>query len=543
MSVTNRNNREIYLLILFGIIFRMIMAIIHFTHWDDIGVANFIIELSQITESDMDIVKRFSEFWTYAPLQIFFSKNLVNENMSYALNVFMGRIPSLACGILYVIVIYQLMYKMKSDEKYTILLIVSIISLSWENIIYSAQMEPYSMGLLFSAIILYSVINNFYDTWDKTLWTTLMFSIGCYAQYQIFILVFVAYIVTFIGNMKNRKNAIRVLFAGVVNFLSSMPLLIFLFSSGKLSQSINWNAGKNDMFSYQIVGGGGYENVKYAIIFWIRNIFLCFKYLFLANSFDIIANILTVILMICAGLGVYYIHHNKEYKLFAFFHDLLALIFVVMVTKGSLTLGPSRHILFIEPLWILLIYFGIIQLSNIKTISFYRKKIVITITFLVITLFVFSIPNEVASRRNLISEKYLCHLMEKYNPRFVFSEGSLDDLFLVDIDGFSNHSMSLGNGWLQSPDIDVSPHNNDNIILMSKYYTIEDLKDNENRMKQQLLERINSFNLDIKWGDLDSYTIVYKKEIQTDAEVEYARKYYWNHPNGLCLYVLKYNVE
>lgn len=76
---------------------------------------------------------------------------------------------------------------------------------------------------------------------------------------------------------------------------------------------------------------------------------------------------------------------------------------------------------------------------------------------------------------------------------------------------------------------------------MSKNHSMDNIKVSDNYMRQQLEERIDYFKLDKKWTDFNDYTIVYRKEIQTDAEVEYARKYYWNYSNGLYLYVLKHN--
>jgi len=116
----------------------------------------------------------------------------------------------------------------------------------------------------------------------------------------------------------------------------------------------------------------------------------------------------------------------------------------------------------------------------------------------------------------------------------------MNDLYLFNVGGFSNRSEPVKNGWLQSPNINIKPENNDTIILMSKSYTMDDIRNIENSMRKQLEERLNYFNLDMEWGNIDKYKLVYKEEIHTDAEVEYARDYYWNYPNGLFLYVLKY---
>lgn len=544
----NRKNIAKYIIVLSGIVMRVIMAAFHFTHIDDIGVANSIIHLSHIIKNDeIGIAKEFCNYWTYAPFQSLITQQLVNDNMSYFLNIFMGRFPSLICGVLFVWVIYKILSKtqLNQNAEYSRILIICIISLSWENIIYSAQMEPYSIGALFGAIIVFLLIDKFYDNWEKTVISTILFSVACYAQYQMFILVFAMYIASFIYNLiiKNKGNLIRVVVTGAVNFITSVPLLIFLFTSGKLQQGVNaWNVGQNGIFMFQnIVDKNLFDILKYIFSFFTRNIFICFKYLFLADSFKYIANILTVILLIFACLGIYYIHRNKEYLVFAIFNDILMVILLVMIIKGNMTLGPSRHILFVEPILIMLIYFGIVQLSTIQRMRLYYCKIVITTICLIILLFVFSIPKELTTRKNFISEKFVCNLLDKYEPGFVFTEFNLADLYLFNIDGFSNNSEPTGKGWLQNDTINIKPKKDDSIVLISKNYSIDDIRIIENSMRQQLEERVNYFNLDKEWANIDNYTIAYKKEIDTDAEVEYARNYYQNYPNSLYLYVLKYN--
>lgn len=540
----DKESKTIYLLIIAGISFRVIMMVIHFTHWDDIGVANYIIQLLQVLDgNEIDIAKGFADMWTYGPLQILITQKLVNENMSYMLNIIMGRLPSLIFNILFVVAIYKILYKIQSDEKSGKILAICVISLSWENIIYSSQMEPYSIGIFFSAITVYFVMQKYYDNWKNTLLALFLFTLGCYAQYQMFILVFATYVATFLCNLKNRKKLTRIIFAGVINFGATLPLLLYLLYTGKIFQGINsWNIGADGMFRYQSIAGEHVvDQIKYTVTFFLRNMFLCFKYIFLSDSFEYIANILTVVLLIFACLGMYYIHKNKEYIIFALFHDVLSMTMFILILRGSMTLGPSRHILIMEPIWIILIYFGIIQLYNMKKIKCFYKRFVYAIAIFTALLFVFSVPKEIATRRNFISEKYMQDLVNKYEPQFVFAESNLDDLYLFNIEGFSNNSMSLGSGWLQNSNVHIAPQRNDSIVLMSKNYTIDDIQIPENYMRQQLEERIEYFKLDKKWADFDNYEIVYKKEIQTDAEVEYARKYYWNYSNGLYLYVLRYN--
>lgn len=81
-----------------------------------------------------------------------------------------------------------------------------------------------------------------------------------------------------------------------------------------------------------------------------------------------------------------------------------------------------------------------------KKVKAYYKKTVSIITVVVIVLFALAIPGEIATRRNFISEIYIRNLVKEYNPQFVFAESSLNDLYLFNIEGFFNNSMSLEAG-------------------------------------------------------------------------------------------------
>ena len=175
-----------------------------------------------------------------------------------------------------------------------------------------------------------------------------------------------------------------------------------------------------------------------------------------------------------------------------------------------------------------------------QRIKKYYAKIITISVCLVTVLFAFSVPKEVSTRKNLISERYLRNLIDEYKPEIVYSDPYLNNLFLINIDGYLNYSKATWNGWLQKPDISSQPQNNDSIILISRNYNLSDFKTKEIQRLEGLLKY---YNLDTKWRDFDKFSVVYQKEISTDAEVEYARKYYWNYPNGLFLYVLKYNGD
>lgn len=540
----NKNNIPLSGVICSGIICRMYFSVFHFTHIDDIGVANTLILDKLQNCNTIEIINNFIEFWTYAPFQIVFTSKLVNENWNYIWNIFLGRLPSLIFGISAMLFLIYMIKKnccKEASGNHVLLLLSAIIAFSWENIIYSAQMEPYEAGVFFSIVIIFFLLEKKYENWNESVVMTILLTIGCYSQYQIFMLVFSAYIVLFFSNIKNRRNLFRIIFIGFSNFILTLPLIFFLISSHKLEHSINaWNIGKGGIFQFDLQSVNIINNILYVIKFLVRNTFLCFKYMFVSDSFEVISNAITLFLIVLFIYGIIILHCRKELRVFAFYNDTVHLFFGIMVFKQSLAFGPSRHILFLIPIWLVVIGFGGCNMIHVFQ-SYHLENILKILTAGIVICFIFSLPDEISSRKNYMSEEYIQSIIDKYNPDIIYGHTFSCDLYLMNFENYSNFSEPVGRCWLQKNAID-KPDMGSCIVLVSRTVPYEQFLSNEN-YSNQFEERIEYFNLDIKRANLNNYKLIYKKEIPSEAEVDYAGKYYQNYSNGLYLYVLEYVAE
>lgn len=238
-----------------GIGIRIFMAAVHFTHVDDTGAMNDIMSKKMMGLNEIEIAKNF---WTYAPMQILFSAILVNNKLGYKMNIFLGRLPSLICGIAAMFMAVKFAKKFFETEKHRdalVVILTLICSLSWENIIYSAQAEPYEIVVLGGMILIYCMACKFYENWKSTVLAAIIFTVCCYSHYQFFILLFAMYVAVFICNMKNRKNIIRICAAGAGNFFLTIPLLILMKNTGMFDKTINWNIGIGGRFLFSLPEG------------------------------------------------------------------------------------------------------------------------------------------------------------------------------------------------------------------------------------------------------------------------------------------------
>ena len=147
-----KNHIWIILIIGIGIFFRARSLISNWTSYDDIGVA-----VTMLFYDELKGLERFksvkSATWTYAPLQLIFPAFILNNGMSYEEIIFWGRFPSFVFGVFSIFLQFVLVKKEENQKIYPPCLTALMLAVSWENIIYSTQMEPYEIGVFFVALI------------------------------------------------------------------------------------------------------------------------------------------------------------------------------------------------------------------------------------------------------------------------------------------------------------------------------------------------------------------------------------------------------
>lgn len=517
--------------IISGILIRIYLSVNHFTHYDDVGYINFLNALKRDGNGNWDVGWMSARPWTYAPLQSILTSSLIDIKLGYQLNIILGRFFSCASGIVVLIIAFRFLKGIFSKE--ITLLLITILSFSWENIIYSAQAEPYEVVVLFGFVLLSLEYAKFYEDWKKTIAVSILFIAGCYSHYQFFILLFAFYIAIFFTNIKRKMEVIRIVICGIINILGTIPLLHFMIQYGKFERTLNWNIGIGGAFHFS-TERCPQSVFSYVLNFITENTYLIFKYFFTIASFNMISNVLAIVFIIFSILGLVRVH--KKCKFLAIYSDMVFLVLMVMILKGSLTYGPSRHMLFVFPVMLILIGVGVdCFITTLKNIEI--NKTVEFVTGVLILCFILSLPTTIADRKNNISEEKLQEIVARYSPDFIYGFSWTNDLYLMNFDGYDNLSGSYGanDGWVQKyyNDEDI-----DRYIILSRNISIEEFY-NRGDLQQQFCDKLILYGLSNVVDNLKNYEVIYKKEIPNGVEVEYASEYYVNYPNGYHLYVLE----
>ena len=533
ISENNKSKLAIGCVITIGICMRIVMAILHFTHADDIGEINQLINGKYI---GLTYKEMLDWDWTYAPFQPLFTALMVNKNFSQQWNLFVGRLPSLLCGIVAMLLVLFLCDKIIDgiQDKWKIIFPLVLISFSWENIIYSAQAEPYEILVVFILTTILLIKDRFYESWKKALIALGILTIGCYSHYQFFVVVFAMYVAVFLANIRNKGNEVRIICVGVGNLLFSLPLLIQMQKKNMFGRSINWNAGKSGQFSFVLPQESFFEKLRYSITFFVNNTFSIIRYFTVPNLNDIIAGIITILIVMIVLLGIWSV--NKKEKELALYVDILLIIVFAMICKGSLSYGPSRHMLIVFPIIIIAVAYGMDSL-NLQVTRIGCKILTLTLSIL----FVFSIPDEVAQRLNYINQPYIQEIIDSYEPDVIYTYDWVCDLYAMDFIGYENESLIHG----PNPGLIKKTYSEDSsrlrVLIISKSTDIDtflglNVDDQTRKLFESKLE-----NLGYEWfaDCFPDYKIIYKKEIHSDAEVEYASEFYLNYPNGLYAYILQ----
>lgn len=540
-------------LIFFGIAIRLFMSWWHFTHCDDVGIIRTFFSWNE----GLNEIKRgynFASSWTYAPLQGIFMSLLVNRTFPYRLNIFMSRLPSclfgIACLFLAVKIACFFFKEDQGKKPYFPVFVIALVSLSWENIIYSAQAEPYIIIVFFGLLLILSAFQKFYEDWRMSIKYLAVFTLGCYGHYQFFILIFCYYVALGICNVRNRKKLIRICTLSLANLLLVLPLILFFIQKERFNRGIAWNRGHDFQFYLRLPDTHFAGKLLQALKFFVRNTFYLYKFFFTTDSFDIAGNIFAFLLLFTAAVGFFFMH--KKNKVLAVFSDLLTVITGILVEKQKLTFGPSRHCLFLYPMLWLFICYGLSWFMEQGKNTDTRKKALdcsvrTAFAFLVVS-FAFSLPREIGNRKNFISERAIQELAEQYSFRYIYVPGWVYDFQAMPLKSFDEvRIVSPGTNLFMNSNTVL---NDRRCLIISHTVSFKDFFDSEGIYLQNMRNDFESCSADFSDISIEKTNLLYKKEINVykagkiaspqtrGTEVEYAQKYD-NFGNGLCLYVIE----
>lgn len=339
----------------------------HFSHIDDHLVVTHIQDVyrrpARPDEGTMahyfnryfDAARSVPENSTYAPFGSFLSAITLSAWQPYEEALWWGRLPSALAGVLVVVVVawlgLQLFGRVGAATAGLLML------LSWENIIYSQQMEPYVWGQvavlgLLAAALWYRRLTA-PGLWHTVLWV-LAYVVAFHMTYQAAALG-PAYVVVSLWPHRyrlrmHRGQQLGMLLGGLLAVWQLWPLLYRLLATDLGSQGINWNAGPDGefLFSWQQV----VVQPAYLLSFWIKNTWHLFASLLGSSPLDSWTNwVQTALLLGLTTLGMALGWRKRTgWALFI----LLAMVgWTLMVLAGKFTYSPTRHSMLLTPLWAL----------------------------------------------------------------------------------------------------------------------------------------------------------------------------------------------
>ncbi|MDA8691939.1 hypothetical protein N9M18_02285 [Candidatus Pseudothioglobus singularis] len=436
----------------------------HFSHVDDIGVAVTIIdrqaymdsiedrfdqwkveilngEMGSSAESiartldEMSILQEVVYFglwwrnilhpipngWTYAPGQFYLTNFLVTGDLNYSEAKFWGRLPSLIFNLaaLALLITFYLQFNNRKSGMQPIVIGVTIFSLSWQNIIYSAQMENYAssnFAMFFVFLHLIYILRSPIVSNKKAFFRGVLLAIPGIFQYQaIFFIPPLFITLLFYLNSKEKiKEITRNTIFTFLGFFTVFIIFIFPYLKDSAGRGITWNAGPKNEFVFNLnISDGFYSFFTDASFFFIHNFYLLIEAMLTPISyFSNNSNFLGLFLSLFSLLGIYTMlsSSNKFKKTFVIFVLFSFILWITLICLQIFPLSPTRHSMVLGAIFLILIIEGFDSMEKLINFSFLRKSIggisILTLFFSLIwlILFVSTLGQGIKVRTDLFNE-------------------------------------------------------------------------------------------------------------------------------------------
>ncbi len=531
----------IFLSLIISLTIKFVFIYYQFCHVDDILV------LDRVLNWKMHGFWKYIELnfmynWTYAPMQFLLTGILVSSDFSNELNIVLGRLPSLIFTMLTIYFMYIVLKCKFHENKHLIVFGFVCIAMSWEMTVYSAQMEPYAISCMVVTLFMYL-------SRTKVIWCEkdfyrycILFSVACYAHYQIaifFIAFFLAYIV-----LKYKEESIffwRVYLKGFcISVFCFIPLIYkyYTLSVGQeinyLTRGINWNVGIGNIFLFKIKNDSLVDQISYVFQYFSENTFYCLKYFLLPDLMG--SNLLAgmFFLIFLTGIISCFIKKDRysDNDIISLTFAVALLVFVILILKEKMVLGPSRHTMILIPVFI---YF---MCQGFQYISRYTNKKIVDVLIYGSVIFiifggVYVFPSEVSNRFNYYSQNRIEKIIDEYDAKlFVPYAYSSESKTFSNFHGFKIISNDPDGDFGIYGLITRNELNPGDIVIFSS----RSMKMSETYFN----ECINLIKVQYPNIYASDFIFIKGKEIDSTQEVEYASEFYKNYPNGFHLYLYRY---
>lgn len=317
-------------------------------------------------------------------------------------------------------------------------MVTLVMATSLQSIIYSAQMESYSIGVFCVAalILLLGNLLNKPEISSVVAWGVgVTVALLCMCQYQVLLFVpgFILSLIIF-GNF-SKKNKIYALIRGSVGFiLIALPFVFYPLKAHLENNSgINWNAGLNHEFMIQSHGQGFFESLQglFGQISHLPLVILAmlspvsesspyvevFKWLFLAL-------LLLGCVVSCCDKA------KRSLLIFALSTLSFWLLFVVL---GRLTFGPTRHSMVLIPFFVIFVAIGFSAIVRQFRQLYVRNGILFGVSCLWLCFFTAGYGPVLMERFDKFDEVKLNQIFKQHKVDIVIGEFANSPYFMRDI--------------------------------------------------------------------------------------------------------------
>jgi len=471
--------------------------------------------------------------WTYAPGQFYLTNTLINSDQSYSESKFWGRLPSfifnvLAVGLL--IILFIRLHKAKNSLP-QVVLSAAILSLSWENIIYSAQMESYgivSFSILFVLLHLLHIVDNPVVSNKGNFFRGVLLAIPGLLQYQALVFIVPLYI-TIIWRLRGRvgvTDLVKSTLFSAIGFFTFFLMLIWPYLKGSTDRGITWNAGPNHEFVLNV----NWENGFYSAFSDIVNFLIVRTPEVLEAILSPVAyyipesQLIGWLIFVLSALGMIsmFLSKNHRKNTLAIFLLLSIVTWIVLLVLQILPLSPTRHsmvlgilaiILFVEGFFAFVKFFKILSKYNIGGMQ------IITLIFVFswIALFVNTVNFAFDNRTDTFNEKELLQRLDNDNVDVITVFDSTKQLYLMP-SIIGKYPALEGNVWMADGLKNIANYGKKGKITIKERFRIAIISSwgcfNLNESEKELSAVLNYYKL----NSYQDSSIV--KQICKDSSVE-----------------------
>lgn len=451
----------LFFTIIVGAIARFHVSMEHFTHIDDLIVPityNNLVNNGGVSFLDRLIFPLYVGMnSTYGPGQYIFSGWLMGLSDSYKGTLFLARLPSLFFGVLSMG--FNVWAQKEMNPKGWVissLLGVTFLSFSWFHIIYSAQSNPYAVTVL--GVFLFFIIlelykkNRFQGLIESALLGVILtYVVSLNYIFTIFIPGF--FLAIFYLNNFNLACFTRKNYPSIMVFGLFFLVLYKIVLSEKLGRGTNsWNQGAQSeyLFNVEKLLNGDFF---YIFEFFVGNLFTQAKAFVGPVAADsLLSSAFAFLILFMTFLGFVFLFIKKRDSFY--FSVFTLLIYVVLVVAGKLTMGPTRHSLFLLGFATLIGPFGFWVFYN----KAFSKKpaigrfAVLFFVFSSMAIFITGYDDVMAKRKMKFYPERIERLVKSFDVKYIISYGWTGQISIMEKDlnytklsGGSRHALRQTN--------------------------------------------------------------------------------------------------